>query len=117
MRGILTGVFCFALCASAAFADESAMTARFGNTTVAKNKNGTESHIYFNADHTFTGKVIRPAIAMKGTWKVDGDNVCMIYTPPPFGVTNPQCKKLDARQVGDTWTDGLWTVTIVAGIK
>ncbi|HEX3675640.1 MAG TPA: hypothetical protein VHU87_15320 [Rhizomicrobium sp.] len=117
MRSILVAACVLALSATAASADESAMTSRFGNTTIAKNKNGTESHIYFNADHTFTGKVLRPAVALKGTWKVEGDNVCMIYTPPPFGVTNPQCKKLDAHQVGDTWTDGLWKVTIVAGIK
>jgi hypothetical protein len=117
MRGVLIAASVLTLCASVAFADDSQMASRFGNTTIAKNKNGTESHIYFNADHTFTGKVLRPAIALKGTWKIVGDTVCMTYTPAPFGVTNPQCKPLDDHKVGDTWTDGLWKVTIIAGIK
>lgn len=48
---------------------------------------------------------------------IDGTNVCMTYTPAPFGVKNPRCTALEAHQVGDTWVSGTREVTLVAGIQ
>jgi hypothetical protein len=116
-RLFLMSAACLALCASAAFADDSMMTSRFGNTTVVKTKSGMQVHMYFNADHSFTGKVLKSAITMKGTWVVDGTNICMTYNPALFSVKNPDCELLEAHQVGDTWAAGPRTVSIVAGVQ
>ena len=80
------------LATAASAADDSLMASRFGNTTIAKTKGGTEAHLYYNADHTFTGKVTNPSMTLKGTWTVDGNNVCMTYTPAPFGISR-SCSK------------------------
>lgn len=68
MKTILAAAIGSLLLAGTAHADDSLMASRFGNTVIAKTKGGgPEAHLYFNADHTFTGKVIDPSIALKGT--------------------------------------------------
>jgi hypothetical protein len=118
MRSILIAVIAVAVCATSAFADDSLMAPRFGNTSISKNnKNGIEAHIYFKADHTFTGKVLRLNIALKGTWTLDGTNFCMTYTPAPFGVKSPSCHTIAMHKLGDVWTDSDRTLSIVPGIQ
>jgi hypothetical protein len=117
MRLVFAASAALVLSCSAAFADGDVMTSRFGNTVVAKSSGGPEIHMYYNADHTFTGKVIGMDFALKGTWSADGGNICLTYNPPPPGVTNPTCVPAEAHQVGDTWTSGGRTVTLVQGIQ
>ena len=117
MRRILFAVSLAACSATTAFAaDDSTIAARFGNTVIAKGGVG-EVHLYFNADHTFTGKVIAMDYPLKGAWKIDGDNLCLSYDPPPPGITNPVCQPIAAHNIGDTWQAGDRTVTLVQGIQ
>ena len=114
MRTILLAT-AFAFSATAAIADDSVLASRFGNTTITKDTNGTENHIYYAADHTFTGK--QGGNGFKGTWKIDGGTICLTADPPIPNTPNPACVPVSAHAVGDTWTAGPFTVSLVAGIQ
>ena len=93
------------------------MAARYGNTTVTHTDSGHEVHMYYNADHTFTGKVVDADFNLNGTWAVNAGTVCLTYNPPPPTVTNPVCQPVVAHKIGETWTVGKNTVTLVQGIQ
>jgi hypothetical protein len=116
MRRILVTASTFALLAAPAFAADDLMASRYGNTTIAKGS-GPEVHLYYKADGTFSGKVLGMTIPLKGTWKLDGTTMCQTYNPPPPGAKNPLCVTVDPHQVGDSWTDGKRTISIVQGIQ
>ena len=105
--------------AGAAHADD-VMASAYGNTTVATG-GMFETRTHYNADHTFTMTIPERNAEMKGTWSLDGANVCRTFEAPPPGVPNPLCTPVEAHKVGDTWTvrtpAGPRTVTLVAGIK
>lgn len=115
MRWVLAIPVALALSATAAMAQGTVST-RFGNTVVSKG-DGPEVHTYYNADGTFTGKVIGMKLTLKGTWKVDGDKLCLTYDPPPPTVKNPVCVPNEEHAIGDTWMAGKRTVTLVQGIQ
>ena len=117
MRLFLAAAIALVATTAIAFADDDIMATRYGNTVIAKSPNGPEAHLYYNADHTFTGKVIGMSIVLKGTWELKGSQICSTYDPPPPGMTNPVCTLLEAHAVGDTWTSGDRTVTLVQGIQ
>jgi hypothetical protein len=104
-----------ALLAGTAFADDSAMTVRFGNTTITKSASGPERHVYYKADGTFTGK--QGKLAFGGTWKLKGSMVCLTTSVPVPGLPSPACTSVGAHKIGDTWTAGPNTVSLVAGIR
>jgi len=104
----------FAFVTTAAYADDI-MAARYGNTTVTKDAAGVETHIYYAADGSFTGK--QKGMDFKGTWKIDGNTVCLTFDPAVPGTPNPACAPVSEHKVGDTWTAGPYTVSIVAGIQ
>jgi hypothetical protein len=114
MRAILLAT-AFAIAATAAIADDGVLASRFGNTTITKDANGNENHIYYAADHTFTGK--QGANAFKGTWKIDGGTICLTADPPIPNTPNPACVPVSDHKVGDTWTAGPYTVSLVAGVQ
>jgi hypothetical protein len=114
MRAVRIGL-CAASFASAAFADDGVMATRFGNTTITRNAAGLERHVYFKADGTFTGK--QGAIRFGGTWKVKGNTVCLTTSAAVPGIPSPACAPVSAHKVGDTWTTGPNTVSLVAGIQ
>jgi|SRR4051812_13728323 hypothetical protein len=102
---------------SLALAQDEVMAARFGNTTVTHTDSGHEVHMYYKADHTFTGNVVDADFRLKGTWAVNAGTVCLTYNPPPPTVSNPVCQPVVAHNIGDTWTVGKNTVTLVKGIQ
>lgn len=118
MRTILMGTAMVAVLTSAAIADDSVMASRFGNTTITKDAAGNETHLYYGADHTFTVKA--GGQTTNGTWKVDGATVCLTYANAailPPGTANPTCVPVAAHNVGDSWTAGPYTVSLVSGIQ
>jgi hypothetical protein len=117
MRLLIAAGVAFIACTSIAFAQDDIMASRYGNTVIAKSPSSPEAHLYYNADHTFTGKVMGMDFKLAGTWEMKGDQICNTYNPPVPGITNPACTQLDAHKVGDTWTSGDRTVTLVAGIQ
>lgn len=99
-----------------ASAEDDVMAPRYGNTTITHTDRGHEVHMYYKADHTFTGKIVDVGLDVKGTWTVNNGTVCLTYTPPPPTVTNPMCQAVIAHKVGDTWKVGNNTATLVDGI-
>ena len=117
MRPVLAASAALLLSAVPALADDDVMATRYGNTVVSKSANGPEVHMYYNADHTFTGKAIGMDVQIRGTWRINDTDICMNYDPLPPRMTNPTCYPLDTHKVGDTWTSGNSTVTLVQGIQ
>lgn len=118
-RIVLISAASIALAVTAALAADDVMATRYGNTTISTDAKGVETKVYYNADHTFTFK--SGAQAGKGTWKVDGGNICLTYETPQPGVPNPLCLPVAAHKVGDTWTTGEGeqkrTVKLVQGVQ
>ena len=96
---------------------QDVMASRYGNTTIARTGSGHEVHMYYNADHTFTGKVVDVGFDLKGTWSVQNGALCRVYDPLPPMTTNPDCQPVAAQNIGDTWRVGDNTSTLVAGIQ
>ena len=121
MRAFLIGAAAAALFATCAFADDSVMASRFGNTTVTTDTNGVQTKVYYNADHSFTANLGGKSVG--GTWAVDGGNLCLTFvgaTNLPANFPNPTCLPVAAHVVGDSWTTGEGamkrSVTLVSGI-
>jgi len=96
------------------------MAGYYGNTAISTG-GMAEVHIQYNADHTFVMNVPAFALRFKGTWTLNGSNLCFTYDVTPPGVTNPDCGPIVAHKVGDTWTenadDGQRKLTLVAGLQ
>ena len=110
-----------ALVAAPALADDAAsdpMAGYYGNSVVVIDAKGIESHVYYNADHTFTGVAPAYSYHFQGTWELKGDQLCRTFNPVPPGVTNPDCDTFQPHVVGDSWTspDG-GKVSLVAGVN
>ncbi|HTQ13630.1 MAG TPA: hypothetical protein VMH86_07125 [Rhizomicrobium sp.] len=103
----------FALACTAALAGP--LDSRFGNTTITRDGQGNETHIYYAADGTLTGK--QNGQPFKGSWKLNGGTVCLTFDPVPQGATNPTCVPVSDHKVGDSWGTGPYTVTLVKGIQ
>jgi hypothetical protein len=106
------------IAASAAFADDSVLASRFGNTTITKDGAGHETRLYYAADHTFTVK--SAGQTTNGTWKIDGGTICLTYANPaalPAGTPNPTCVPVSDHKVGDSWSAGPYSVSLVAGVQ
>lgn len=115
MKKILIGA-AFALAAvMPALAGDEVLASRFGNTTITKDAQGNERRVYYKADHTFTGK--QGTAEFSGTWKIDGSTICLTTAQSVPGLPNPVCTPVEDHKVGDSWTAGPYTVTLVAGIQ
>jgi hypothetical protein len=99
---------------TSAFADDI-MAARYGNTTITKDAAGHETHLHYMADGTFTGT--QGGQSFKGTWKIDGSTICLTADPAIPNTPNPACAPISQHAVGDTWTAGPYTVSLVAGVQ
>jgi hypothetical protein len=118
MRAILLGtaLAIVALTLTPALAgDAEIMAPRFGNTTITKDAAGTENHLYYAADGSFTGK--QGATPIQGTWKITSGTMCLTADPPIPNTPNPTCAPISAHKVGDTWSAGAYTISLVAGIQ
>ena len=105
------------------------MEARFSNTVVAKAPDGTTMKVFYDKPVAFKATIDqpgKPTTNAKGTWRVDGDKVCLTSdtTFGPFEANKEGCVALMGDKVGDKWqTPGKDTagkdikldVTIVAG--
>lgn len=115
MRRFLIATAVLTLPATLAFADDI-MASRYGNTTIATDANGVQTKIYYNADGTFTGK--QGTASFNGTWKLDASGtICLTFSAPVPGATNPTCAPASAHKIGDTWSAPGRTMTLVQGIQ
>jgi hypothetical protein len=95
---------------------DSIMQPRFGNTVISRSAT-TEWHLYFNSDHTFTGREIRTNYRVAGTWRIADSDLCMVFQPPLAGTSDPNCKPISAHQLGDNWMVDQSLFTLVEGIQ
>jgi hypothetical protein len=119
MRLFLLGAAALFVASTAALADDDLMSNTYGNTLVSVSAGGMESHTYYNADHTFSGKVPAMGFEYKGTWAIDDKGeLCRTFDPPVPGRTNPDCDTFQSHAVGDKWTatDG-GSITLVQGVN
>ena len=100
--------------------DDDVMAGYYGNTAVVTGGRA-ETHTVYSADHTFVMTVPAYGMEFKGTWTLDGSNLCRTFEVPPPGVDNPVCAPVEAHKVGDTWTvdsgDDARTFTLVLGVQ
>jgi len=120
VRSVFLGIVCSVCFAVSARAADDVMAGFYGNTTVATGGKA-ETHSLYNPDHSFVMKVPMYGMEFKGTWTVNGSQLCRTFDSPPPGVTNPLCTPIEAHKVGDTWTvgtgSGQRTVTLVQGVQ
>lgn len=112
MKLILAAV-AFAASAVVALAAEDPMAGRYGNTVVTTTADGKEAgRSYYDADGKFSRTT--PAGTVKGTWKLDGDKVCITQTEPaPAAGATPTCIPANGgKKAGDSWD-----VTLPDGTK
>jgi hypothetical protein len=106
----------------------ASMAPRFGNTLVGTQTDGTVLRFYYNNDHTFTAKITPKgasrALDVEGTWRVDGENLCIRAKGPDGAMSPERCTLLKGDHVGDTWqtkstkpdgTVDVQTATIIEG--
>lgn len=113
MKRILAGMVVAALGVSMAVAADDPMAGRYGNTVVTTSADGKEAgRSYYNADGTFSRKTAAGEI--KGTWKLDGDKLCLTQTEPapPAGAPATCIPANGGKKVGDSWD-----VTLPDGTK
>jgi len=120
MRVFVLGAAVLFASTSLAFAGDDIMAGDYGNTVISKSAM-SESHLHYKADHTFdgTGSMMGQTAQLKGTWSIDDKGqLCRVFDPPlPMGPANPVCGPASAHKVGDTWTVGDRTITLVQGIQ
>jgi hypothetical protein len=56
-------------------------------------------------------------MAFNGTWKIDGATICLTTAQAVAGLPNPLCTPVSDHKVGETWTTGPYTVSLVAGVQ
>jgi len=123
MKRILSGIALTIMSLSFANAADDPMASRYGNTLVVKSPDGKEViRLYYDAGGAMSAK-LADGKTTKGTWKLEGDKLCVTQTEPPpdASMTAPQCTPFSgAKKVGDTWDvtrpDGVkLTVTLQQG--
>jgi hypothetical protein len=105
MKRILAGLALVAFGFSFALAADDPMASRYGNTLVIKGADGKEAaRLYYNQDGTAVRK-LADGTEIKGTWKMDGANLCFTQvSPPPKPDMTSQCNPFSGpKKVGDTW--------------
>jgi len=87
------------------------MASRNGNTTIIKDANGITNKIQYKADGAFDGTL--GDATFSGTWKLDDKGRVGLTSI----VSGTLCTPAYAHRVGNTWTAGGYTVSLVAGVQ
>lgn len=103
---VAAGAALSAMLCGTAFA--ASMEARFGNTMLGTRPDGTVLKIFYNKDHTFSGELTPPGsttpLVAKGTWRIEGKNLCLTPLAGPDGKPSREsCALLKGDKVGDKW--------------
>jgi hypothetical protein len=76
------------------------MANAYGNTITLSIEPFWRARQYIEPDHTW--RQVASDGKVNGTWKVDGDQVCLTQTSPP-GPT--YCNPVGPHEVGESWTN------------
>ena len=121
MRSLLLAISLLVFASTAAVADpaadaaaQAAADSRVGNTVVATDPDGTATHIYWRADHSFSAW--RPNWQSEGNWEVKDGKLCLTYQIARPGMGLSECMATaTAHKVGDVWENDGRKVTLAAG--
>jgi hypothetical protein len=113
MRSIILAASLLVM-AGAAYAADDPLASRYGNTVIATEADGSQTYLYFNADHTLSAK--HGFWFSKGSWELKDDQLCTTYDTPRPGIGKQECSPATSRQVGDKWQGHGRAVKLVKGI-
>jgi hypothetical protein len=113
MRIVLWAASLLALVAPAMAGDE-AMTSRYGNTTIAMDKDGTLTRLFYRADHSFVAK--RADWQSEGRWSTADGKLCLSYNSARPGVGDHECVSCEPHAAGDVWIHNGRRITLVKGM-
>lgn len=102
MKTIMTLAAAAALFSTAAVAADDPVASRYGNTTIITTADGHVVKIWYEADHTVTWMV--GPITRKGTWALEGSNMCITLQDPPGGMPAKTCNPFEVHKVGESWS-------------
>ena len=78
---LVAALFAAPLAASAASAPRASVDAAFGNTILTVDPDGRSRKLWLAPDGTWTG-LSRRGLDLAGTWKAEGDKVCLAQSKP-----------------------------------
>ncbi len=113
MRIALCAATVLVLAASAA-AGGDAMASRYGNTTIAMDKDGTLTRLFYRADHSFVAK--RAGWQSGGTWAIKDGKLCLAYRTARPGVGTSECVSSEPHALGDVWIHSGRHITLIKGM-
>lgn len=106
MKHILASIAVAAVSFAVAHAADDPMASRYGNTLVIKSADGKEVvRLYYDSDGKLSTKY-PDGKTTKGTWKIDGDKICVTQTEPApdAAMSGPRCQPFTgSHKVGDSW--------------
>ena len=116
MRPVLISAMLVSNSYNAVAATADAMQPTFGNTVVLVGADKLQTYTQFNADGTFVGRIPSLNYLYNGTWKIDSSgNLCRWFALPVPNRAQPECNSFTTHSVGDTWSAGSVTISIVQG--
>lgn len=108
MRALLASVLLFA---SSALAADDPLAARYGNTMLSWDRDGTVSRLVLRPDHSFDVK--RGSIETSGTWALKGGKLCLSYRA--LFISKDTCVSAAPHALGDVWGRDTRRVTLIKG--
>lgn len=114
MRSLFFAAAMIAL-TGAALAQDDPMASRYGNTTIATDPDGSQTKIYYRADHTFTAT--HGFWKSEGTWSVEDGKLCLTYQNVRPKVGSRECVSAEAHNIGDKWRHNGRSITLVEGLQ
>lgn len=90
------------------------MASRYGNTTIAMDKDGTLTRLFYRADHSFVAK--RADWQSEGTWSIKDGKLCLAYKTVRPGVGTSECVSSEPHALGDVWIHNGRHITLVKGM-
>jgi len=87
---VIAGPLAAQAASSARSATSASVSAAFGNTLLTIDPDGRSRKIWLQPDGTWTG-LSRRGLDLAGTWKTDGDKVCLSQSKP--SLPGKMCEK------------------------
>jgi len=90
------------------------MAARYGNTTIALDPDGSVTRLFYSADNSFLAR--RGATEVHGMWKIADGRLCLEYRFSKLTPYQTDCFAIAPHAIGDVWLVGPRRVTLVTGL-
>jgi hypothetical protein len=114
MRACLFAASLLVLTATSAAVADDPMAARYGNTTIALDPDGTSTRLFYRADHSFVAK--RADWQSDGAWAIENGKLCLSYKITRPQVGDKECVSSEPHALGDVWIHGIRHITLVKGM-